>query len=578
MNENNNKPIPEMKGIEYNNNIPVQNVSNQAVQDINPGNVVSPGQHVINNSKVKKKKRKKVEEKKNNSGQGIIVALLIIMTLGLIGGMGYIYYEDHFKGKEKSIKTEVEEVHSPYRMSGNGLEDFDIHFLQLENEKTNKVYSPISIKYALAMLNEGTDGMSHAQIKGVIGDYSAKKYTNSDNMSFANALFIRNSFKNSIKDTYTSTLKSSFGAEIIYDPITSADPLNKWVSDKTFGMIGDMFDKSITDSDFVLINALAIDMEWNKKIQATCANHKDMYVVSYPHTKFHTSVRLLCDEYYKQLMFNETEEVNALEIGAAINRYDIINTLGKDEIKKTISTEYKKWLEDPYNYDYAKQNNQLDVDSYVENFINELGSSYKEVKASTDFSLYVDNKIKVFAKDLKEYNGLILEYVALMPRDEDLDVYIKNMSAKSLNNDLKKLKSIKLENFTEGKVTNIIGSIPVFNYKYELQLMDDLKKLGITDVFDASKADLSKLSDSKGVSINHASHKANIEFSNDGIKAAAATAMGGMGSTRGGFDYLYDVPVETIDITFDRPYLYLIRDKASGEVWFTGTVYNPTTK
>ena len=27
-----------------------------------------------------------------------------------------------------------------------------------------------------------------------------------------------------------------------------------------------------------------------------------------------------------------------------------------------------------------------------------------------------------------------------------------------------------------------------------------------------------------------------------------------------------------------KPYLYLIRDKASGEVWFTGTVYNPTTK
>ena len=108
--------------------------------------------------------------------------------------------------------------------------------------------------------------------------------------------------------------------------------------------------------------------------------------------------------------------------------------------------------------------------------------------------------------------------------------------------------------------------------------MDDLNKLGVTDVFDSKKADLSKLSDAKGVYINHASHKANIDFSNDGIKAAAATAVGGMGSAAGGFDYLYEVPVETIDITFDKPYLYLIRDKASGEVWFTGTVYNPTTK
>ena len=574
MNEENNKPIPEMKDIEFNNNIPVQNASNQVVRDINPGNVVNPGQQVVNN-KVKKKKRK-VEKK--SSGQGLIIALLIIMTLALIGGMGYIYYEDNIKDKDKTIVTDVEEVHSPYRMSGNGLEDFDIHFLQLENKKSNMVYSPISIKYALAMLNEGTAGMSNAQIRGLIGDYNARKYTNSNNMSFANALFIRNSFKKGIKDSYISNLKSKFGAEIIYDPITSPDPLNKWVSDKTFELIPDMFDNSITDSDFVLINALAIDMEWNKKIQATCATYKDAYGVRYPHIKFYSSVPILCDEHYKQMKFNDGEEVNVVEVGAAINRYDIINTLGKDNIKKTVSDAYKKWLEDPYNYDFAKQNNELDVDAYVEKYIEELGSSYKDVKTSTDFSLHVDDKVKVFSKDLKEYNGLTLEYVAVMPREVDLETYIKNMSAKSLNNDIKKLKAIKLENFTDGKVTKIVGDIPLFSYKYELQLMNDLKKLGIEDVFDAKKADLSKLSDVDGIYINHASHKANIDFSNDGIKAAAATAVGGMGAAAGGFDYLFEVPVETIDITFDRPYLYLIRDKASGEVWFTGTVYNPSTK
>ena len=574
MNEQNNKPIPEMKGVEFNNNIPVQKVSNQPVQDINPSNVVNPGQQVVNN-KVKKKKRK-VEKK--SSGQGFIIALLIIMTLALIGGMCYIYYEDNIKDKDKTIVTDVEEVHSPYRMSGNGLEDFDIRFLQLENKKSNMVYSPISIKYALAMLNEGTAGMSNAQIRGLIGDYNARKYTNSNNMSFANALFIRNSFKKGIKDSYISNLKSKFGAEIIYDPITSPDPLNKWVSDKTFELIPDMFDNSITDSDFVLINALAIDMEWNKKIQATCANYRERYSVSYPHIKFESWVSLLCDDRFKQLMFNGENEVNALEIGAAINRYDIVNTLGKDNIKKTVSEAYKKWLEDPQNYEIAENLNYTDVDAYVEKYIEELGSSYKDVKSSTDFSFHVDDKVKVFSKDLKEYNGLTLEYVAVMPRDVDLETYVKNMSAKSLNNDIKKLKAIKLENFTDGKVTKIVGDIPVFSYKYELRLIEDLNKLGITDVFNAKKADLSKLSNADGTYIGSASHKATIEFSNEGIKASAATSMGGLGSASGFFDYFYEVPVETIDITFDKPYLYLIRDKASGEVWFTGTVYNPSTK
>ena len=41
------------------------------------------------------------------------------------------------------------------------------------------------------------------------------------------------------------------------------------------------------------------------------------------------------------------------------------------------------------------------------------------------------------------------------------------------------------------------------------------------------------------------------------------------------FDYLYQVPVEEIDLTFDKPYMFLIRDKENGEVWFVGTVYEP---
>ena len=69
-------------------------------------------------------------------------------------------------------------------------------------------------------------------------------------------------------------------------------------------------------------------------------------------------------------------------------------------------------------------------------------------------------------------------------------------------------------------------------------------------------------------------HKADIDFSYDGIKAAAATAIGGMGSAGNYFDYEWDVPVEEIDLTFDQPFLFLIRDKATGEVWFVGQVYD----
>ena len=104
--------------------------------------------------------------------------------------------------------------------------------------------------------------------------------------------------------------------------------------------------------------------------------------------------------------------------------------------------------------------------------------------------------------------------------------------------------------------------------------------MGINNIFDINKSDLSNMITGEKQYIDKAVHKANIEFSNDGIKAAAATAFGGSGAAGCyiDFDHEYEVPIEEIDLTFDKPYMYIIRDKATGEVWFTGTVYDPVTE
>ena len=164
-----------------------------------------------------------------------------------------------------------------------------------------------------------------------------------------------------------------------------------------------------------------------------------------------------------------------------------------------------------------------------------------------------------------------------MPKQEKLTDYVDKMDANKISGLISDLKEAKINNFKDGVVTKITGYIPLFNFDYDLDLMNDLKSMGVEDVFDIKKADLSGLT--KGDSaIVEAKHKANIEFSNMGIKASAVTVMGGLGSTGGGFNYLFDVPVEVIDITFDKPYMFLIRDVATGEVWFVGTVYQPIDK
>ncbi len=511
-----------------------------------------------------------MKEKKSKK-KLIIIGLILIIIIAIVVAVIFITGNNNVKGDDSKTNTVTPEIKdSAYRLSGNSLEDFDLHFLQLENEKVNKIYSPLSIKYALAMLNEGASGNTKAQIQSVIGDYEGKKYTNSENMSFANAIFVRNSFKNSINVDYTDRLATKYNADVIFDSFENADNLNSWVSDKTFGLIDDLFD-DVSGLDFTLVNALAIDMEWNKLIQATVDNYKDRYSVSYAHENFSAYVPLIEADDYSSVDFdNNTMKAKAVEIGAAVNNYDIISELGEDNIRTTVKAEYEKWLAE------GGCGDDPDPDTYIDTYIEELDSNYKKVDTSTDFLFYDDENVKAFAKDLKEYDGTTLQYIGIMPKNVSLDSYIDDINALKVNTIINSLKDIKAENFKEGVITKITGYIPLFKFDYELNLMNDLKELGITDVFDASKAELQDIAE--GAVINKASHKANIEFSNEGIKAAAATQMGGFGSASCEFVYNYDVPVETIDLTFDSPYLFIIRDKDSGEVWFTGTVYEPLSE
>ena len=70
--------------------------------------------------------------------------------------------------------------------------------------------------------------------------------------------------------------------------------------------------------------------------------------------------------------------------------------------------------------------------------------------------------------------------------------------------------------------------------------------------------------------VSDALHKANIDFTEKGIKAAAVTVI----YMTDGIALAEDKPIE---INIDKPFLYVIRDKNTGEIWFVGTVYEPNS-
>ena len=138
---------------------------------------------------------------KNNKKKWIIITavILLIIVLGLV-----IFFKvrsnknnsNDDNNNQNQTEVKRENKYSAYQLKDNTLSNFDLYFLQLENDKKNMVYSPLSIKYALEMLSSGADGETKYQIDDILGTYTNKQYTSNKNMSFANALFINNSYIN----------------------------------------------------------------------------------------------------------------------------------------------------------------------------------------------------------------------------------------------------------------------------------------------------------------------------------------------------------------------------------------------
>lgn len=532
-----------------------------------------------------------IGEKPKKSKTPLIIAIIVLLLLA--GGAAAAYFLLNNKPEEQKNNSQTQNENaseSEFRMAGNSISDFDLALLKQKNNKTNAVYSPLSIKYSLSMLADGANGDTKTEIENVIGDYKAKAYLNSKNRSLANALFIGNDHKDTILKSYIDGLKTKYAASVIFDDFTSAYNVNKWISDQTLGIINNFYDDGdVADKDFILINALAIDMTWKNRIQCAWSDKTAKnsignieYGVHFDHEKYYDNVPCLYspDNFVKIEFGDEKENIPAATIGATVNNYDIVKTLGEDKIRSTVKAEYTKWLATSEAEDWREDHPEITkvptADEVAEMYLKDMkATEVGFTKASTDFKMYVDTDVKVIAKDLKEYDGSTLQYVGIMPTSKSLKEYIADTNAKDISDTVNKAYDIKKENFKDGVISRVTGYIPFFKFEDKTDLIEGLGKLGIKKVFDGKQSDLSNMINAEGASITDARHKADIEFSNDGIRAAAVSAEGGAGGGGFGFNYEFDVPIEDIDITFNKPYLFLIRDKDTGEVWFAGSVYEP---
>ena len=110
-------------------------------------------------------------------------------------------------------------------------------------------------------------------------------------------------------------------------------------------------------------------------------------------------------------------------------------------------------------------------------------------------------------------------------------------------------------------------SVPKFKFRTQASLSDALQALGMRKAFDLKAADFSGMTKEEPLYISDVIHEAYIAVDEEGTEAAAATAV----IMRAGA-----APMQPLQLTIDRPFLFALRDKDTGAILFLGRVTDPT--
>lgn len=121
--------------------------------------------------------------------------------------------------------------------------------------------------------------------------------------------------------------------------------------------------------------------------------------------------------------------------------------------------------------------------------------------------------------------------------------------------------------WADSKALTVNLSVPKFDVASDVSLIDGLKALGVTDVFDSAVSDFSPMTaDTDEIYVSQAAHAARVAIDEEGCTAAAYTVMAAAGSGM--------PPEEEVDFVLDRPFVFAVTSR-DGLPLFAGVVNRP---
>ena len=152
------------------------------------------------------------------------------------------------------------------------------------------------------------------------------------------------------------------------------------------------------------------------------------------------------------------------------------------------------------------------------------------------------------------YDGRELSMVILLPQAGQFEMFEGSLDAQRVDAIVKDLEHRR-----------VALTMPRFEFESGLSLKEILATMGMPVAF-SRDANFSGMTGNRDLFIADVIHKAFVSVDEAGTEAAAATAV---------VMELTAVPEEPVEVTVDRPFIFLIRDIETGTILFVGRIVDP---
>ena len=186
-------------------------------------------------------------------------------------------------------------------------------------------------------------------------------------------------------------------------------------------------------------------------------------------------------------------------------------------------------------------------------FTTEEGEKQAAELMYSEESIYLEDSLATGF--LKYYKNDRYAFLAMLPNEGvTVEEYVRSLDGASLRGLITNLQK-----------TPVSAAIPKFQTEYDVDMVEVLKTMGMTDAFDPNTADFSRMGTSStgNIYLSQVIHKTFINVAEKGTKAGAATAVA---MTEGAAEVKREI------VTLDRPFFYMILDMQSNTPIFMGTL------